>query len=217
MTTSLLQQAYDDLSLVVRALDEASSWQPTRCAGWCVRDLVFHHLGDAQRALVALATPADGPADRTAVSYWRDAPGRDDPESRGLRATRTMASAYRLDHLVDLYSETSAAVVTASERLAPASRVATQGHVLTVASLSSTLAVEAAVHHLDLVVALDQPGPAAASVAAVREVVDELLGRPTPDEWDDTVWTLEATGRAALSAQTLVWLGADARRLPLLG
>src|SRR4051794_26398220 len=192
----MLKQAYDDIGAVAGTLDERSSWQPTRCAGWCVRDLVFHHLGDAQRGLVALATPADGPADRTAVSYWTDAPGQDDPESRGLRATRTMASAYRLDYLVDTYVETLAAVVTAAERLAPSAFLATQGHVLTVADLTCTLAVEAVIHHLDLVVALDQPGPAAGSLAVVREVVDGLLGRPTPDEWPDAHWVLAATGRA---------------------
>jgi hypothetical protein len=216
MTESVLRQAYDDISAVARSLDERSSWQPTRCAGWCVRDLLFHHLGDAQRALVALATPADGPADRTAVSYWTDAPGQEDPESRGLRATRTMASAYRLDHLVQTYVETLAAVVTAAERLAPKALLATQGHVLTVADVACTLAVEAAIHHLDLVVGLAQPGPAVGSLAVVREVVDGLLGRPTPDEWPDVVWVLAATGRADLSAEARDWLGSDASRLPLL-
>src|SRR3954447_7565057 len=216
MTESVLRQAYDDISAVVRALDETSSWRPTRCTGWCVRDPVFPHLGDARRALVALATPAEGPADRTAVSYWTDAPGQADPESRGLRATRTMASAYRLDYLVDTYGETLAAVVTAAGRLAPSAFVATQGHVLTVADLTCTLAVEAVIHHLDLVVGLDQPGPSAGSMAVVREVVDGLLGRPTPDEWPDLDWVLAATGRAELSARARDWLGSDASRLPLL-
>jgi hypothetical protein len=77
VVTSLeaLDAAYGDLSNVIGSLDEAASWRSTRCTGWVVRDLVFHLLGDAQRGLVALATPADRPADRDAISYWIDAPG----------------------------------------------------------------------------------------------------------------------------------------------
>jgi hypothetical protein len=76
MTTEhdALRRAYGDLAHIAEGLDEMASWQPTRCAGWAVRDLVFHLLGDAQRALVALASPAAGPADRDAVTYWLDAP-----------------------------------------------------------------------------------------------------------------------------------------------
>ncbi|WP_330327939.1 maleylpyruvate isomerase N-terminal domain-containing protein [Streptomyces pseudovenezuelae] len=35
---------------VVRRLGTEESWRPTGCAGWAVRDLVFHCAGDAQRA-----------------------------------------------------------------------------------------------------------------------------------------------------------------------
>jgi hypothetical protein len=40
-------------------LDEDVGWQTTRCTGWTVRDLAFHLLEDARRALVALHTPAN--------------------------------------------------------------------------------------------------------------------------------------------------------------
>ena len=46
------------------------------------------------------------------------------------------------------------------------------------ADLLSTLTVEAAVHHLDLVLRLDRPGPAAGPLAEVRRVLEGLLGRP---------------------------------------
>lgn len=94
-----LDAAYGGLSRLVSSLDEAQSWKPTRCTGWVVRDLVLHLLGDAQRGLVAPATPADSGPDRDAVSYWLDAPGAPDPESRGIRALRSMASQSSLRHL----------------------------------------------------------------------------------------------------------------------
>jgi hypothetical protein len=56
-----LQDAYQDVTELVAGLDEHELLQPSRCQGWAVRDLLFHMLLDAQRALVTLATPATGP------------------------------------------------------------------------------------------------------------------------------------------------------------
>ena len=102
-TGAALRVAYGDLAGLAESLSERDSWCATGCPGWAVRDVVFHLLGDAQRALVSLLTPSDGPADRTAVTYWIDSPGQHDPDSRGLRATRTMASAWGLPYLVETY------------------------------------------------------------------------------------------------------------------
>jgi len=181
-----------------------------------VRDVVFHLLGDAQRALVSLLTPSDGPADRTAVTYWIDSPGQHDPDSRGLRATRTMASAWSLPYLVETYVRTSTAALALAGRTPPDTLVATQGHVLTARDLVATFAVEAAVHHLDLVVELDRPGPRAEPLALVRQTLDGLLGRPVPVAWDDRTWALAGTGRRPLDAAERHAFGADADRLPLL-
>jgi uncharacterized protein (TIGR03083 family) len=211
-----LRRAYGDLAHVADGLDETASWQPTRCAGWAVRDLVFHLLGDAQRALVALASPAAGPANRDAVTYWLDAPGRDDPESRGLRATRTMASAWRLDHLIATYRETTQAVVELGGRVPPGALVATQGHTLRARDLLATLTVEAAIHHLDLVAHLGRPGPAPGPLLLVRRTLDGLLGCPVPFPWDDETWALVGTGRRPLTETERLALGSHADRLPLL-
>lgn len=182
-----------------------------------MRDLLLHHLGDAQRALVALATAsADGACDRDAVTYWTDAPGRSDPESRELRATRTIASAYRLDALQTVYRETLQAVVALSSRVDPSAVAPTQGHTLRVADLIATLVTEAALHHLDLVAHLAVPGPSAGPLAVVRRTLDGLLGRPAPADWDDATWALVGTGRRPLSPDERAALGADADRLPLL-
>lgn len=216
MKLDALRIAYGDLTALATSLDEAASWRPTGCAGWAVRDLVHHLLGDAQRALVALATPAAGPADKDATTYWITAPGAPDADSRGIRASRTMASQWRLDFLTASYAETAAAVLTLAGRAAPEDLIATQGHVLSVADLLATLVVEAAIHHLDLTVDLDRAGPRPEPVAVTRATLDALLGRPTPAEWDDEQWLRAATGRADLTDEQRDYLGPDAERLPLL-
>jgi len=215
--SELLRTAYGDLCGLAVGLTEADSWQPSGCAGWAVRDLLLHHLGDAQRALVALATASpDGPCARDAVTYWTDAPGRSDPESRGLRATRTIASAYHLDALQTVYLETLQAVVALASRVAPSAVAVTQSHVLRVDDLLATLVTEAALHHLDLVAHLAAPGPAAETLAVVRCTLDGLLGHPGPADWDDVTWALVGTGRQLLGPRERAALGADADRLPLL-
>jgi hypothetical protein len=66
----VLSTAYRDVVAAVSDLDTDEEWLPTGCAGWSVRDLVFHLRGDAYRALVALSSPAGTPPDTDAVSYW---------------------------------------------------------------------------------------------------------------------------------------------------
>ncbi|MET8076822.1 maleylpyruvate isomerase N-terminal domain-containing protein [Streptomyces sp. NPDC005303] len=68
MNADVLRAAYEAFAAVVRPLGDEESWRPTGCVGWAVRDLVFHCAGDAQRALVALHTPAAEPADRDTVT-----------------------------------------------------------------------------------------------------------------------------------------------------
>ena len=202
-----LQQAYAGLVDVVTALDEREGWAPTGCTGWCVRDLVFHLLADAQRALVAVHTPAGGPATTDAVAYWRGVPAGDDA---GLRATRACATAFgSLAGLAGLYAETAAAAVRALDEADPQAVLATQGHALTAADLATTLVVEAALHHLDLVRSLDRPGPGPAALAVVRHTVEALLGEPFPAGLDDEAVALVATGRAPAPASL-------ASRLPVL-
>ena len=213
--SAALRIAYSDLATIAATLDEHDAWQPTRCAGWAVRDLLVHLLGGAQRGLVALATPAAGPADRDAVSYWADAAGRD-PEFRDLRAQRTIASTWALGPLARTFGDTGRAVVTLAGRASPDALVAVGDHVMSVDDLVTTLAVEAAVHHLDLVVALGRPGPRAEPLALVRRTLDGLLGRPAPAEWSDEWWALVGAGREPLGGRERRELGAEAALLPLL-
>jgi uncharacterized protein (TIGR03083 family) len=217
MNADVLRAAYEAFAAVVRPLGDEESWRPTGCTGWAVRDLVFHCAGDAQRALVALHTPAAGPPDRDAVTYWRDWAPDPAGAANGRRWNRVCAGMF-LDfrQLRDLYLETTAATVRAAADTPAELRVSTQGHVLTAADLVSTLAVEATVHHLDLVTDLpDAPGPAPEGLAAVRATLDGLLGRPLPLDWSDEHYARAATGRAPLTDADRLALGADGDRFPL--
>jgi hypothetical protein len=202
-----LRIAYSDISTIASSLEEEDSWLPTRCLGWTVRDLLVHLLGDVQRALVALATPAAGPADRDAVTWW---------SGTELRTLRTIAGAWELEDLVRTFMETTRAVVALAGRTPPEALVATRGHVLQAVDLVTTLAVKAAVHHLDLVLELRRPGPRTEPLALVRCTLDSLLGHPAPTDWPDERWALLGTGRVPPGGGERRALGAAAARLPLL-
>jgi hypothetical protein len=214
---SLLEGSYGALVGVLGEVSDEQSWNPTGCEGWSVRDLAYHHLLDAQRALVALHTPAGGPADRDSVSYWRDwAP---DPVGAATHRShvRVVASMFsRWDQLRGLHAGTCLAVVDAARSVVPERLVGTQGHVLAVDDLLSTLCVEATIHHLDLVTDLPGArGPGPAGLSEVRRVLDGLAGEPVATSWDDERYARVATGRARPSGEELRELGPLAARFPL--
>jgi uncharacterized protein (TIGR03083 family) len=218
---TVLAVAYGGVGDVVADLDDDAGWKPTRCAGWCVRDLLFHLYADARRGLAALSTPVDPQVrvDRDWVTYWKDwHPGlgtRDD----GLRMVRISASTFSsFAALRDLHAETAHATVARARAVDPPTVVSTQGHALTAEDLMLTLAVEAAVHHLDLVVGLDRPGPSEESLRVARRVVEGLLGTGSlPPDWDDVAAVLVGTGRLTPTADQAAELGDFAARLPAFG
>ena len=88
--------------------------------------------------------------------------------------------------LRDMHAETASAAAHAAQHSDPRALVGTQGHTLAVDDLLSTLVVEAAIHHLDMVVHLPAvAGPTAAPLAEVRRVVDALASNPFPADWAD--------------------------------
>lgn len=216
-----VRSAYGAFARFVRQLDDDRSWAATGCTGWAVRDLVFHCLADAQRALTALHTPTDAAPDRDGVSYWADwrPQGAADVEraAQGRRFTRTVAGMFlHFEQLQELYLETAAAVQHAAGVTDPDCRIATQGHVLTTGELLRTLTVEATIHHLDVTAALDGlPGPSRLGLAEVRRTLDGLLGRPVPVAWNDADYARAATGRTALTDDERAILGPLADRFPL--
>ncbi|MCP3787825.1 maleylpyruvate isomerase N-terminal domain-containing protein [Micromonospora sp. A3M-1-15] len=217
-----LAQAYDGITAVVTPLDDAALQRPTRCRGWLVADLLFHVLCDAQRALVALASPAPGPADVDDVSYWRAfTPGDDDASVKHAWWARRSAAAFdRPSGVVRIWSDTAPAAARAAAAADPDGYVTTQGHVLRVPDLLATLTTEAVIHHLDLVVDLpDAPLPAAAPTRVAVATVDGLLSDDAvrPVGWDDRDYLLKATGRVPLTDRDRLELGEAAGWFPLLG
>jgi hypothetical protein len=223
-----LDAVYQKVTAVTARLGEADLMRPTRCAGWAVADVLYHQLLDARRALRTFASPSGAPVDCNDVSYWRDyAPGEASaPNGNGdtayadelaahARYVRISASAYPKGALAWEWSETAAAACRAA-RACGHQAVATQGHVLTVPSFAATLAVEAAVHYLDLTVDLPgAPDPDPASLTLVRRVLTGLLGAPLPGSWDDVAAALKGTGREPLTGEDRRALGMLAGKFPL--
>jgi hypothetical protein len=211
-----LEVQYSDLIGVIDSVSEEEAWLPTGCLGFAVRDLILHVLSDAQRALVALATPVDRAPDRDAITYWSDSPGPDDPQWRSLRSLRSMASAYSLEALKRDWRANARAVVALLGRTDRTWVVETQDHALTVPDLAATLVFESCVHHLDLVEQLDRPGPGAGPLGVVRATLDGLLGRPEPLDWDDVTYARKATGRRDLTRAEADALGVVGPRFSLI-
>ncbi|WP_433355389.1 maleylpyruvate isomerase N-terminal domain-containing protein [Micromonospora saelicesensis] len=216
-----LAQAYDGITAVVGRLDDAGLQRATRCRGWLIADLLLHVLGDAQRALVTLASPVDGPADVDDVSYWRDFPGNDDEAAGHAWWVRRSAAAFdRPSGIVELWRDTAPAAVRAARSADPEGYVTTQGHVLRVPDFLATLTTEAAVHHLDLTLELpDAPPPGPLAVRVAVSTMDGLLSDDTvrPSAWDDHDFLLKATGRVPLTDRDRLELGESAGWFPLLG
>ena len=216
---ALLTTAYDGITTVVTDRSDAELARPTRCRGWAVADLLYHQLLDAQRALIALASPVDAPPDVDAVTYWAPhkpaAPWAADHE----RFIREAVAAYSSPQdVVQLWSVTSAAAARAASTAPADRRVTTQRHVLTVPDLISTLVVEAVVHHLDLIVELpDASPPDAGALAHTREVFDTMLGTTAPADWPTADYVLAAAGRTDVPAEIRAALGDAVDRFPLLG
>ena len=214
---ALLRAAYGDMSALLQDLTEADAVRPTGCAGWAVLDLAQHLVFDARRGLVATATPAAGPSDTDAVEYWRSWQQSSSEADDDRWRTRAVASlSGGIAALSEVYAELTSAVEVSASRLPPGALVRTQGHVLAVEDLLSSLVVETAVHHLDLVVGLGRRGPGPGPLEEVRRVLTALLGRELPAAWDDATAARRSTGREALTEADRAELGGSVSRFPLL-
>jgi uncharacterized protein (TIGR03083 family) len=222
VVASALEAAYSGLTGVVADLDDLDLLLPSGCRGWSIADLMLHVTLDAQRALVALATPSDATPDVDFVSYWRGFPGAGDPDAsfaHGQWVRRSAAAFHRPTGIVDRWTETAAAAARAAGTANPDGRIATQGHVLTVPDFLATLVTEAVIHHLDAIVALPgtpEPAPEAAALALAT-----LSGLASPDglpaSWSGPETLRKGSGRQALDDADRRTLGVRAELFPLLG
>lgn len=213
-----LERAYGGISAVTERVSRHDLLAFTRCHGWVVADVLFHLLCDAQRALVALATPSPGPADRDYVTYWTGFEAESGDPTPAAWWVRRSAAAFRDGTgAVTLWRETAPAAVRLAHRADPEGGVATQGHVLAVTDFLTTLVTEAVVHHLDLTVNLaGMPAPDPVAVELTSRTLDGLLGSARPACWLGEEYLLKATGRIALSPSDRDALGPLAGRFPLL-
>lgn len=210
--------SYHALSAAAGRLDDGDLACWSRCLGWTRADVLFHTLLAAQQALVAFATAAVGEPDVDFITYWKPFQPGEAGSTEHARFVRRAATAYPSDlQIARQWTDTAAAAVHAASALPSAMNVSTQGHVLTIGDFLATLAVEATIHHLDLLTSGDQSGPSAEGLAAVRKTLDGILGRPVPAPWDDATYALKGTGRSELTLRDQSDLGALAARFPLLG
>jgi uncharacterized protein (TIGR03083 family) len=217
-----LRAAYAGVTAVVSDLEDDDLLLPSGCRGWTVCDLLLHLSLDPQRALVAFATPAGGPADVDFISYFRAFPGSGDAAAAMAHAQwvrRTSAAFNRPRGVVERWTETAAAAGYAAGRADPAAFIRTQNLVLAVPDFVTTLVTEAVIHHLDLIVSLpDAPEPAPEAVAVALSTVDGLAGSEgLPAGWSEREALLKGAGREELTASDREVLGERAALFPLLG
>lgn len=215
---ALLDEVYEATTTVVSRLDEARFECRTRTERWSVKELLFHQLCDAQRALIVFTTATAAPPDTTEVSYWSAwQPGQAGADDHARYAARSAAAYGQAASLVAQWTATSRAAVRAARNHGAEPPVATQGHVLDAADFVHTLVVEAVVHHLDLTTEVPSPGLSEQAYALVLEVLTGLLGAEPPPAWSPEEAVLKGTGRMTLSHQDRAALGSAADRFPLFG
>jgi Mycothiol maleylpyruvate isomerase N-terminal domain len=221
-----LDRAYTGVNDLTASLSRQDLLAFSRCHGWVVADVLFHLLCDAQRALVALASPAPGPPDRDFVTYWPGfAAEAHDPAPSAWWVRRFTGAFLDGTGVVALWRETAPAAVRAAGRADPDGYITTQGHVLAVPDFLATLVTEAVIHHLDMTVHLTgAPDPDPQAVALATGTLDGLLGAvlsgvagvSRPGFWSAEEYLLKGTGRAPLTARDRDALGVAAERFPLL-
>lgn len=212
-----LMDGYSALEAVITALDREQLMLSSGCREWSNKELVFHLLHDAQRALVTFNSPAEGPSDTDFIGYWSGFRASDESSQAHARFVRASAAAY-LDpkKLCARWHDTARAATHCAKAADQTEYVTTQGRVLTAPDFMATLAVEACIHHLDLLMNLDEGHPPATSALAITtRTLEGLLGEAIPTDWDDVTFTLKATGRQPLSASEQETLGATAKKFPL--
>ena len=178
-------------------LDDAALLAPSRCPGWSRLNALMHvHLG-LQDMLLGMVSPADAEPDVDAASYWRTDPPSNDASAEPIDHIgflHRFTTAYRRPRdAVGHLRHTAGTVAEAVERMAPG-RVLFQGHVLTTGDFLATWATEVAVHHLDLHLDPDVPGPDPEALRLARQTAEALAGGPI-DAANDAEATLRGWDR----------------------
>lgn len=212
----VLVRAYGATTRVVSALADDDFERGTRTA-WTVRELLFHQLLDAQRALVALASPTSEPTHVDLATYWAAFRRGDDGAAEHARFVRVAASAYATPaSLVGHWTSTAEAVVRAANAIDPTKHVRTQGQVITADDLASTLVVEATIHLLDMTVEV-AGGPDPDVLSRTCGALEQIQCAPFPTSLTDQTAVLAASGRVPVTDALRAEAGDLVDGWPLLG
>ena len=104
-------------------------------------------------------SPVAGAPDVDDVTYWADFSPKDSDEAARHVDSYARVGAMTPEMLVWEWKETSQAA-TRSAGACTHEYVTTQGHIMTAASFTATLIVEAAIHYLDIAVCIEDAAPA---------------------------------------------------------
>jgi uncharacterized protein (TIGR03083 family) len=185
------------LLTAANGLDDQELLEPSRCPGWSRLNALMHvHLG-LQDMLLGMASPTEAEPDVDAASYWRTDPPSNDGDADPIDHFGFLyrfSSAYRRPHqAVGHLRHTAETLAAAVERMTPG-RLRFQGHVLDSGDFLATWATEVAVHHLDLDLAADAPGPDPEALRLARRTAETLAGGPIEGA-DDVEATLRGWDR----------------------
>lgn len=214
----LFSRSWTALRAAVAELLDEDFARPSGCAGWLVRDLVYHLIVDAQDILITLVTPAETEATHDAVSYWevtRTPPAGDGPLDA---LTVRLAAAYQEPWLLKFHLDDVGSAAGRAARLAdPELRVGTRDKVLTVEDYLTTYVLEWTLHHLDLIARLpNATEPPPEGLARSRQLLEEIAGFAIPSSLSDRDALLIGTGRRRPTAAEKSPLGDRAAQLPLV-
>ncbi|WP_369373537.1 maleylpyruvate isomerase N-terminal domain-containing protein [Streptomyces sp. cg36] len=214
----LFSQSWTALLASVAELSDEDFARPSGCTGWLVRDLVCHLVIDAQDVLITLATPADGPPTRDAVTYWEPAekpPTGDDPLDA---LTVRLAAAYEQPWLLKFHLDDVGSAAGRAARLSDQEGlVGTRDQVLTTGDYLTAYVLEWTLHHLDLVAHLPNAAqPPAPGLARSRAMLERIAGAEFPAAFGDADALLVGTGRRAPTEAEKAALGPLTSKLPLI-
>ena len=216
-----LTEAYSEISRLLGTLADSDLQRPSRCAGWVVGDVLFHLLTDAQAVLVAMSgSVTDRPASDW-LTYWRREVTRRSPRGarQQARYVRLGAAAYtEPDDLVRHWNATSQAVLRVTEYAPGARGVPYDGITMNVTDVFAVVAVEATIHHLDMLAELaGKPQPRPAALELTVRTLDGLLGDIDRPHWEDVTFVSKMTGRLPLTVSERRFLDERGFQLPLIG
>jgi uncharacterized protein (TIGR03083 family) len=214
----LLRQEIAELRKIVAGLDEKDLVQETACSGWHVADLVVHMRLGAESILQGLVSATEDPIDRDAVSYWADWPPSAPAAFSQVRWIWAQSSSYSNASALKAHFEDTAGAAQRAVSIVMNGRIQFQSHVMLVDDFLSMWVTELVIHHLDLILHLEnRPRPSKMALQLVVATLQSLSGSADLEGWDEITFIRKVTGREALSNGELHRLGERQGRFPALG